>query len=190
MLAQASSVTANSTHSMSNFSICGTVRRYHSLLRGFKKRACTTKLSVGIRGMRTFAREFRDFISRRVLPRRADTIVSVSTRVSFGSVAPGFFGRLGQFGPFNPSGRGPIFYARRICSCKADGMINHSRRRVGLRLMSGGSGGIVGNVTFKRDSRIECVGAGQSFSVYCAVRRGARGQKRIRLRVRSVGPVR
>lgn len=190
MLAHASSVTAKSTHSISNFSMCGTVRRYHSLLRGFNKRACTTKLSVGIRGMPTFARHFRAFMSRRVLPRRADTMVSVSTRVSFESVAPGFFDSLGGFGPFKPSGRGPVFYARRICSCNADGIIKHSRRRVGLRLMSGGSGGMVGNVTFNRDSRMHCVGAGHSFSVYCAVRRGARGHNRMRLRVRSVGPVR
>lgn len=127
-------------------------------------------------------------MSRGVLPRRAYTIVSVGTRVSFESVAPGFFDSLGGFGPFKPSGTGPVFYARGICSCNADGIMNHSRRRVGLRLISGGSGGMVGNVTFKRDSRMHFVGAGHSFSVYCSVRRGARGENRIRLRVRSVGP--
>lgn len=168
--------------------MCGTVRRYHSLLRGFNKRACTTNLSVGIRGIPRFAEQFRRCMAGRVLPRRAGTAVRVSTRLSFESVAPGFFFSLGGFGPFNPRGRGPIFTALGICSCNADGIMKESRRRVGLRLISGGSGGIVGNVTFKRDSRIHCVGAGRSFGVYCAVRRGARGQKRVRLRVRSVGP--
>ncbi len=175
---------------MSNFSICGTVRDYQSLLRGFNKRACTTKLAVGIRGMPRFRHHFRACMRGGVLPRRASTVLGVSTRVSFHSVARGFFRSLGGFGPFKPSGAGPLFDALRMCSCKADGIIKQRRRRVGLRLMSGGDGGMVGNVTFKRDSRTHCVGAGHSFSVYCAVRRGARGQKSIRLRVRSVHPAR